>query len=163
MARMVLCSAKMAAGEAATGRRKAGGTLLGKEAKQVGAIPQPLTFWGKANTKRGPRCYGRLQRAREEKSELDYKLGCCWGLCLICSTIFHRLFVYFSLILRGHPIHAPVHLSTRFVSHSSHFCNNGGVAFWLVFLLMTRPCASPWPTLRRRALHTFRTYSPSTR
>ena len=95
MARMVLCSAKMAAGEAATGRRKAGGTLLGKEAKQVGAIPQPLTFWGKANTKRGPRCYGRLQRAREEESELDYKLGCCWGLCLICSTIFHRLFFFF--------------------------------------------------------------------
>lgn len=156
MARMVLCSAKMAAGEAATGRRKAGGTLLGKEAKQVGVFPQPLTIWGKANTKLGPRCYGRLQRAREEKS--------CWGLRLICSTMFHRLFVYFSsLILRGHPIHAPVHLSTRFVSHSSHFCNNGGVAFWLVFLLMTRPCASPWPILRRRALHTFRTYSPSTR
>eukprot|EP00903_Cladosiphon_okamuranus_P006626 g6471.t2 len=35
VARMVLCSAKMAAVEAATGRRKAGGTLLGKEAKQA--------------------------------------------------------------------------------------------------------------------------------
>lgn len=90
MARMVLCSAKMAAGEAATGRRKAGGTLLGKEAKQVGAIPPPLTFWGKANTKLGPRCHGRLQRAREEKS--------CWGLRLICSTMFHRLFLCFSLL-----------------------------------------------------------------
>eukprot|EP00752_Nemacystus_decipiens_P009436 g8435.t1 len=35
VARMVLCSAKIAAGEASTGRRKAGGTLLGKEAKQA--------------------------------------------------------------------------------------------------------------------------------
>lgn len=66
VARMVLCSAKMAAGEAATGRRKAGGTLLGKEAKQVGGTNTRFFHFvhRPAQAICRPRLFGRLGGAR---------------------------------------------------------------------------------------------------